>query len=348
MIIKGVKKWVYYLLSIVLVFSACLGISSPANAFEIGEGSALVLIEGHIETSQGRVNGANSGSDLVFPIPEYDTTVNSLYFEFNTSSGLTPDFMFTFNIRYQAESGQNGWLQLDGVLGQNMDVITLDCVDAHNNTVSTGGTTLHVGTQTITCSYLAISHGNYNNFESRLNSRIATFMQPVPDSSKMVVTPGFVRHFNTNGLTEDDRDWLESVLPQGTTIGAVEQGVENALQNQADNEKTEMEETQTNVEDTADNSSETAENATQTVRQAIENIIGLVRDTPASDCNIRINFRIDTGVMNMCQMPDQFKTLVQAITTIAGTLAILHISYELLLMYVDHIRSFQDGGKENR
>lgn len=209
------------LLSLAFLFSSTIlliGFSTNSvSAFELGAGSALVLIDGHIETSNGRVNAGISGSDLIFPIPQYDTTVNGLYFEFNTSSGLTPDFMFTFNIRYQSEGGQNGWLQLDGVLGQNMDIITLDCVDAHNNAISSSGTVLHVGTQTITCSYLAISRGNYNNFESRLSSRIATFMQPVPDSSKMVVTPGFVRHFNTNGLTEDDRDWLESVLETSNT-----------------------------------------------------------------------------------------------------------------------------------
>lgn len=113
-------------------------------------------------------------------------------------------------------------------------------------------------------------------------------------------------------------------------------------------EREEMQTAQDDADDAANNSSDEAESQTQSLRQGITNIITLVRDTPASDCNIRINFRIDTGVMNMCQMPEQFRTTIQTVTTIVGVIAVLNISYELLLMYIDYIRSFQDGGKEDR
>lgn len=217
-----IKRW--KLLSFISAFTLslllCFTSTSDVNALVIGNGSALNFTSGTIHNGSDNtyIAGTLAGSDLVFNIPAGDKTIDRLVFNFSTASGTSPNFLFTFNARFQGTSAQNGFEILDGILGSNMDVYALDCVNVNNNPAYSGGSVVaNQGNQTTTCSYLVFSHGNYTQFESHESSRIVRFYSQVADSSKIILTPGTLRHLAFDGLTVSDREWLAANMPTGVS-----------------------------------------------------------------------------------------------------------------------------------
>lgn len=350
-------KWTkpILLISVFSVFLQLFSLSS-ANAIQLTDGTTRrATNSSYLKMTDGGTRQTFTASyglaDTDFQNLPANYYVDNI--RLNLSSYLPANTIFTFTVHYRVKGSSTytagieyfGWSS-----GSSWTLLDDSCINPESSLVTNTST----WETTLTCTYTGFTNVRLDYIDNVDRTRLIRFLNPDSNqgwvNSNGQITIGYIdsRTINWNGLTQDDRDWLESILPDGTTISDVQTGVENALETQSESEREELEDAQNDAEDTADDAGEDAENATQSLREGISSIINLVRDTPASDCNIRINYRIDTGVMNMCQMPDQFKTIIQAVTTIVGTLAILNISYELLLLYVDHIRSFQDGGKEER
>lgn len=356
MIKKG-KKWLYCLSCMSLAFLVCLHTSQVANALGVTGASSLYLESGALEKTQTYGQTDNVGFTI---IATFNKSGNDLWVNVGdpsvfdhvsliTKETIPANSIVSFVVRYQVQN--NGPLSfnyygVNFVAGRSL--LSDSCIVNNLNT-ATGG----IGMNQMECTYTYYNANATNIIDWAYGHHVMEWAYGGSQAGSnamfniVVGAPSYITLTN-DGLSASDRAWLESVLPDSTSVGQIEQGVSDALENQSDSEREELEDTQNDAEDKANDSSDEAESETQSLREGISNIINLVRDTPASDCNIRINFRIDTGVMNMCQIPDQFKTLIQTVTTIVGTIAVLNISYELLLLYVDSIRSFQDGGKEER
>lgn len=333
---------------VLLVFCFLFGVlfvGSPANALVIQDGSALVLTDGFIKTSSGDINAVVSGSDLIFYVNNAtDVNVTGLYFNFNTSSGFEPNYLMSLNVRYEGNNSNNsGYMLVDGLLSEKMDTITTSCVDvSNNNFFNPSGGIYAPGNNTVTCTYLFLSHGNYSYFSSRLDSRIVRFVNPDPSSqpAKIVVTPGFIRHFSTDGLTPSDRQWLESVIPQGTTIQQVEEGVENALHTQSEAERDELSDAQDDAEDTADAQGSQAQSRGTTILQAFISFVNALRNVTPSNCNIDMDLgNLDLGVVNLCSLspPAEF----QAISSILLIGFCVPLSISTARKIIALFRSFQ-------
>lgn len=333
---------------VLLVFCFLFGVlfaGSPASALVVGDGSSLVLTGGHISTSQGGITGSISGSDLIFSIDNgTDVTVNGLSFTFDTQSGTSPNYLMSLNVRYEGNNTTNsGYMILDGLLSDQMDTITSSCVEVSNNNLfNPSGGILVAGNNVVTCSYIFLSHGNYNSFISRLNSRIVRFVNTNPTDypSKIVISPGFVRHISFDGLSASDRQWLESVIPQGTTIGQVEEGVENALHTQSEAEREELSDAQDDAEDTADAQGSQAESRGTTILQAFISFVNALRNVTPSNCNIDMDLgNLDLGVVNLCSLspPAEF----QAISSILLIGFCVPLSISTARKIIALFRSFQ-------
>lgn len=226
------KKFLFTVLFILSVLSVSIITSRPVNALVIQNGSALNFTSGtaHNQSDNTNINATKSNSDLIFNIPAGDKTIDRIVFNFSTSSGTSANFLFTFNARFQGTSAQSGFEILDGILGGNMDVFTLDCVNVNNNPSYNGSNVVtNQGNQTTTCSYLVFSHGNYTQFQSHESSRIVRFYSQVAESSKIILTPGTLRHIAFDGLTASDREWLVANMPDGVSQVEIDE-IESKIQ----------------------------------------------------------------------------------------------------------------------
>lgn len=143
-------------------------------------------------------------------------------------------------------------------------------------------------------------------------------------------------------IISDKLDTIISLLEN--MDGLSSQDMEEAIENARESEKEEYEEQQENVNDGADDAGEEAEQATSNLIDTASSIIGVIRDTPPTNCNIRIernNF--DTGNINLCNdVPQSIRTMIGAIITIPVTIAALHIVYSFLYTYLVFVRKEQD------
>lgn len=358
MIKKG-QRWLYCLLSIV---SVCLGCSLTSQAVSAVSGSETFNVVENWNTyfdgtwHQNASDGTVSVPHQILGTPSSGRKLVSWSrFKLGTSGrGSTQNQFNTVSVKLTIIGGTIQGTNLIDPVGYFYQSSGSDITASCNVTnVSSSGFE-------IVCSATLGRGSLWEGFDIRTDSRnvISTdyYGYTVSGGSSIRLTQIYLEWNGTEdpntALLEGIQGDTQTIINQSETIINQNNQINNSIQNLPDEiaqkEEDAMEGAQDEAQNASDDASDEAENATQSLREGISNIIQMVRETPASDCNIRINFRIDTGVMNMCQMPDQFKTLIQSVTTIVGTIAILNISYELLLMYIDHIRSFQDGGKEDR
>lgn len=145
---------------------------------------------------------------------------------------------------------------------------------------------------------------------------------------------------NSNLLLNDIKTLLNQVKTQGQ---AQQETLEAAMQNAREEEKEEYEEQQDDVSGGADDAGEEAEAATSSLIDAGRDIIETIRDTPATNCVIRIkrgNF--DTGNLNLCNVPQQIRTMISTAIVIPVTLAALHIAYSVVMLYLNTVRKEQE------
>lgn len=129
----------------------------------------------------------------------------------------------------------------------------------------------------------------------------------------------------------------------GATPAQIQSAAESAIESARESEKTEYEEQQEDVESGAEDAGDEAEAATSTLIETGRNIIETIRDTPATNCVIRINTgNFDTGNLNLCNVPQVIRTMISSVITIPVTLAALHIAYSVVMLYLTTVRKEQE------
>lgn len=342
------KKW--YLRSafvfICSLLAVCLLTSYHANALGITGGQVLHYQSGAMIGYPSTVVLGQMGKSAEVLWYNFGD-VNQWYgFDLRTIEEIPANSLVSFNITYTMtnDSGPVGSLSYNGLQFEDGRTLLFDsCQDASRN---------FTNYTTWTCSYLY-----YNPYATYyIQTRGGNHIIEVPQSSSVSVvrnvvigTPSAIRLTN-DGLSASDRAWLESVLPDSTSIGQIEQGVTDALENQADAEREELEDAQDEAESTADDAGEQAETATQSLTQTIGNVIDVIKNTEATNCEITVNIpgMINIGTLNMCNMPQTYRDVINYVTSGVLILAILTTAYDIVLIYIDYIRSYQDGGNEKR
>lgn len=142
-------------------------------------------------------------------------------------------------------------------------------------------------------------------------------------------------------IISDKLDTIISLLEDMDGMSA--EDMEEAIENARESEKEEYEDQQEDVDAGADDAGEQADQATSNLIDTAGTIIGAIRDTPATNCNIRIQRGgFDTGNINLCNVPQGIRTMIGAIIAIPVTIAALHIVYSFLYTYLVFVRKEQD------
>lgn len=330
------------LIIVILISGLSFIYSIPVNALELGSGFDFKIKD---------PSGSASGTALSFTHSNNDwyadfsgSSLNNLAFDIVPYENIDtiPDrYLITFNVSYISNIGssvsQGGYYRYDGLQSTNMQLLSESCVDRTNGTFYTGNVVSHIGQGIISCSYLFYSATNYDEFTSYPDSRI--WYGESSTQNRIMITPGFIRAISWNGLTEDDREWLEEHMPTGSSTADIESAIESARED----EKQEYEDQQENVDSGAENAGEEAEEATSTLIETSRGIIETIRDTPATNCVIRINTgNFDTGNLNLCNVPQEIRTIISTVITIPLTLAALHIAYTTVMLYLNTVRKEQE------
>lgn len=329
-----------------LVLSLILSLAKIQNASAISVSDygndALHEVRSTYGTTGGVTGqtGTAAQQNLVFTMP-YSWTVNNLHLEM-TEEWFRANSIVHFNISYTVRmvngtivNNYNSLKYFGLHLAGGATILHDSCFSPPYEVAQTG--------HTFECSYTAFVPYTTRYIASSQNTRIVgpndSSIDPTAYQTQLVITPISWITVNPNALTEEDRAWLESVLPDSTTVGEVEQAIENARED----EKEEYEDQQEDVEGGADDAGEEADSATSSLIDTAGNIIETIRDTPATNCVIRIQRTgFDTGNINLCNVPQQIRTLISTVITIPVTIAALHIAYSFVMTYLKFVRKEQE------
>lgn len=187
------------------------------------------------------------------------------------------------------------------------------------------------------CTYLVYEPAGTNGVDTLGGT---TILDPQYNGEVTIeIHPGNWVSLDNNGLSADDRTWLQQNLPDG----ANQADIENAIEDAREDEKEEYEEQQGDVESGADDAGAEAENATSSLISNAQNILETIRDTPATNCVIRIQRSgFDTGNIDLCAVPQTIRTMVATAITIPVTIAALHIIYSVVYTYLTAVRKEQE------
>lgn len=122
-------------------------------------------------------------------------------------------------------------------------------------------------------------------------------------------------------------------------IDAIEQSGDagEVLQNQREEDEQMMEDAQEGAEEGANNSSTNVSSSTGNFMSSIGAVIGAL-NSPGTNCDVYMNFGIlNLGNVNLCQIPNGLKNIINGLSTIAITLAVLWTSYKGITTILEQI-----------
>lgn len=262
----------------------------------------------------------------------------------NLSNYLPANTIFTFTVHYRVKGSSTytagieyfGWSS-----GSSWTLLNDSCVNPESSLVTNTST----WETTLTCTYTGFTNVRLDYIDNVDRTRLIRFLNPDSNqgwvNSNAQITIGYIdsRTISWNGLTEDDREWLEEHMPAGSSTADIESAIEAARED----EKSEYENQQEDVDSGAEDAGEEAEEATSTLIETSRGIIETIRDTPATNCVIRINTgNFDTGNLNLCNVPQEIRTVISSVITIPVTLAALHIAYTTVMLYLNTVRREQE------
>lgn len=331
-----------YILILTIIMALIFG--KNVSALEIQGGREYNITSGWIsaDNESGKINGSQQNADFIINNINADLYYTNLYLVFNQVVPANSILHLTATINvYTDQATGNPGIQYQGFDLGGFTILHDSCTQPNTNLVyrSSGGTMMQ-----LVCDILAFNNQDVSTSRSQLNNRIFRITGPSPIQANLQAQLIFSdlrsRKINFNGLTEDDRQWLESVMPSGSSTADIESAIESARED----EKEEYEQQQEEVDSGADDAGEEADQATSNLIDTASSIIEVIRDTPATNCNIRIQTNnFDTGNINLCdKVPQAVRTTISAIIVIPVTLGALHIAYSLVMLYLNTVRKEQE------
>ena len=261
------------------------------------------------------------------------TALSRLYIAYKT--GPSRAALINFQITYRL-SGTSEPVIYHGLKFKNTTVMLSEQCFNSQGVAYTMGSTIN---QDFTCNYLVYIPAGRKSIDTAAGTYILT--GPVGSSGTVAISiqPANFVELSNDHLSDNDKAWLEEHLPAGTSQADIESAIEDAREE----EKEEYEEQQGDVSDGADAAGEEASQATSSLINNAKNIIETIRDTPASNCVIRIqrgNF--DTGNIDLCAVPQTIRTMISTVIVIPVTIAALHIISSVVYTYLYAVRKEQE------
>lgn len=193
------------------------------------------------------------------------------------------------------------------------------------------------------CTYVFWNRYNTNLIQSKGGVHIIEPGSSLPNTSVLTVIWGGASalQLTNDGLSASDRAWLESVLPSGSVVGQVEEGVKNAMDDVEDEQQDKYEDQASENEDTISSDSTAAQNTATSLLQVIVQAIGVFSSAQPTNCNIDGSLipHLPLGTLNLCQ-----NSPPAAITALGSILLIgfvVPLAYHLVKRMLALIGSFQ-------
>lgn len=221
-------------LSMLYVFLTCscgLFFGFSANALQLTDGTTQSVSSGYINLCRTdnscfrQINGTVNDPDIVFTNIPVLTTVT--HFHLSLSNYIPANAIFTFQVLYgvvAADSANFPGYEYYGLAsGSGWTLLDETCTSPSTNYLYQGnnGTRL-IYEATLSCQYTGYTNVRLTSIDSLVNSNIIMFKNTNTSSSgnidsRIYMSPISSRTINWNGLTQDDRDWLEDVLENTNT-----------------------------------------------------------------------------------------------------------------------------------
>lgn len=329
-------------LGFILVLTFCLVVHSNASALNVENPSGTIhkIVPG--VSSAKFENGWNNGVDITGDVRMRSIGGGNLrQLNLKFSNPIINHSLLALKVSYSLTVSTTGYIQYRGFIPDSGWVlISQDCVgptSIFNSSSNTHQTNLE-------CTYLLYNGLTTDHLETVEDGRIAYYGYSgnpniLETYSDVIVQSAYSLELHSYGLNDDDRAWLEEHMPSGTSTADIESAIESAREE----EKSEYEEQQEDVDSGADDAGEEAEAATSSLIDTGKSIIETIRDTPATNCVIRVKSgAFDTGNLNLCNVPQPIRTVISTIITIPVTLAALHIAYTTVIFYLNTVRKEQE------
>lgn len=193
--------------------------------------------------------------------------------------------------------------------------------------------------RTLTCSYLALTTDRLTSIRSFAGSTILYALNSSQNTQLQVRISGFTtRRISYNGLSSNDRAWLESVLPDSTTVGEVEQAIDNARESEKDEYENQADEN----EQTANDNSSAAQGTATSLLSVVGQFIGVLTSAQPTNCNLNGNLvpHLPLGQLNLCQnSPPAAITILGSLLLIAFVVPLAYHTVKRMLALIGSFQS---------
>lgn len=163
-------------------------------------------------------------------------------------------------------------------------------------------------------------------FSQRLNS-IETYLSAIDTRSG--VTQGLMYQI------KDSIDNLLTAIQNSSTAGVVNELQEMNDRDEQDRE--DFEQAQQDAQDAADDSAQDFSDSSQSLLSAMGTVVGLVRDTPATNCQIPVNDIgpngvLDLGNVDVCSIPNDVKQVLNRVFGLVMIVASAFLAWNVFNM----------------
>lgn len=166
-------------------------------------------------------------------------------------------------------------------------------------------------------------------------------------SGNTVRTRPRIRNASYDYSTSDDSSssaQLNQIIDNTSDLINGQKNIYDATNNPEwrEEEREEMTNAQDGASDAASDATDEAEAQTQSLMASIVTIIDVFRNAQPSDCKIFFQYgNFIPGTMDFCAVPDDIRNMISIIVAIPITIAVLHITYTLIMNYADKVREEQ-------
>lgn len=344
----------YFLSAILCVLGVLCIISEPANAYEVSQDDFDVIYTNsnhpYCRWNYSLVGASSTkiwGSYSTNAAPSLNSTnaealnavgcgtanANNMYLNVRTGDVMTLYVrqlqIFNENnsdiIEYQ-EAGEITGFSVQGTGDDELDVVDFEQIGQLTNR----------GRRVTYWKFTGIVQMNTTN----PNWGIKWYRNPSYQYEMIVDVMGMQLYRPRERLDYTDQldDILNAIDGISTSTG-VKEGMEEAMED----EKEQIQDASDDAEASADSAGDEAESETESLTEAVGDIINAIRTAQPTNCKITINTgHVNLGEIDLCNAPENIRTLISNLLTIPITLAVLHIGYSIIMLYLNTIRKEQE------
>lgn len=295
---KKTLRSCFFLLFLLASLVLSVGFSPSVSAVTLAGGFRRYPVSGSITGeyygNRYTFDGVRASNDLNINGLPANVTMERLII--NLDDTITHDSIFTFSVMYRV-TAPNSYL-VPGIRyygmasGNSWTLLNESCQD--NGPVSNGNS--NYGDE-LTCTYFGFTDVDLALVSSEVQSRLVIFENTnattglVDTSGYITVSPISARKLSFNGLTADDRAWLEAHMPSGSSQSDIEQAIVDAQATSREQERQEFEDEAAEGLDTLeDNTDQQAIDTKMTsILSVIQGFIDAVVHPVVSTCILPIH-----------------------------------------------------------